>query len=229
MEHFSNILDRAAERKGGEQHLSALLSSPLDNKQVALLPDDRCLAEITKVVFQSGFAWRVIEHKWAGFEEAFWKFDANKLVLLDDSHLQRLLQDTRIVRNGQKIRTVPLNAQLILDCQREYGSFGAFIAQWPEQDIIGLWTYLKKHGARLGGNSASYILRRLGKDTFVLSKDVNALLIAHDIIDKPATSKTALKAVQHTFNEWQQQSGLSLTQISQIVALSVGNNDRQVA
>ncbi|MBW8192095.1 DNA-3-methyladenine glycosylase I [Neiella marina] len=226
MEHFSHTLARAIERKGGEQQLFSLLTSPVQSHQLQALTDADCLAQITKVVFQSGFAWRVIEHKWAGFEKAFWQFDPNKLVLLDDSHIERLMQNTDIVRNGQKIKTVPINAQLMLDIRQQHGSFGQFLAEWPEQDITGLWLYLKKHGARLGGNSASFVLRRLGKDTFVLSRDVTAHLINQGVIDKPATSKTALKQVQQAFNTWQQQVSLPLTQLSQIIALSVGSNER---
>lgn len=226
MEHFSHTLARATERKGGEQQLASLLSQPASAEQLMTLNDAECLAQITKVVFQSGFAWRVIEQKWPGFEKAFWQFDPNKLVLLDDGHIERLMQNSEIVRNGQKIKTVPINAQLILDVKRQHGSFGQFLAQWPTDDIIGLWQYLKKHGARLGGNSASFVLRRLGKDTFVLSRDVTAHLINQGVIDKPATSKTALKQVQQAFNTWQQQVPLPLTQLSQIIALSVGSNER---
>ncbi|HAG41377.1 MAG TPA: 3-methyladenine DNA glycosylase, partial [Pseudoalteromonas sp.] len=40
------------------------------------------------------------------------------------------------------------------------------VANWPGDDTIGLWAYLKKHGARLGGNTGPYALRALGKDTF---------------------------------------------------------------
>ncbi|MBD1391410.1 DNA-3-methyladenine glycosylase I [Neiella sp. HB171785] len=228
MEHFSQTLARAAERKGGEQNLFNLVSAPLPEQQLLAQTDDRCLAIMTKVVFQSGFSWRVIEQKWQGFEDAFWQFDPHKLVLLDDSHIERLMNDTRIVRNGQKIKTVPLNAQFVLDTANDHGSFARFIAQWPVDDITGLWLHLKQHGARLGGNSASFVLRRMGKDTFVLSRDVTAHLIAQGVIDKPVTSKTALKQVQHAFNTWQQQVALPMTQLSQIIGLSVGSNERQV-
>ncbi|GGA67477.1 3-methyladenine DNA glycosylase [Neiella marina] len=228
MEHFSQTLARAAERKGGEQNLFSMVSAPASEQDLLAQPDDRCLAITTKIVFQSGFAWRVIDQKWPGFEQAFWQFDPNKLVLLDDSHIERLMNDTRIVRNGQKIKTVPLNAQFILDTAKAHGSFAQFVSQWPVEDITGLWLYLKKHGSRLGGNSASFVLRRMGKDTFVLSRDVTAHLIAQGVIDKPATSQTALKHVQQAFNTWQQQVGLPMTQLSQIIGLSVGNNERQV-
>jgi 3-methyladenine DNA glycosylase Tag len=65
-------------------------------------------------------------------------------------HLERLMQDARIIRHLGKLKSVPRNAQFILDVEQEKGSFGALIADWPVTDIVGLWTYLKKHGQSVG-------------------------------------------------------------------------------
>jgi hypothetical protein len=45
-------------------------------------------------------------------------------------------------------------------------------------------------------------------------------LIVEGVVEKAPTSKTAMKAVQHAFNEWQAQSGKSLTEISRVLAMS---------
>jgi 3-methyladenine DNA glycosylase Tag len=103
--------------------------------------------------------------------------------------------------------------------------FNRFIAEWPTDNIIGLWAWLKKHGARLGGNTGPYTLRQLGKDTFLLSRDIEAYLRVHEIIDGGLQSKKSLQAAQDFFNEMQQQSGLSLQEISQVIAFSVGDNN----
>ena len=81
--------------------------------------------------------------------------------------------------------------------------------------------------ARLGGNTGPYTLRKMGKDTFILSRDVEAYLRVHDIIDGGVQSKKSLKAAQEFFNQMHQQSGLSLQEISQIIAFSVGDNHIQ--
>ncbi|RCU43803.1 MULTISPECIES: DNA-3-methyladenine glycosylase I [Corallincola] len=224
IEVFDRIYQRAAERKGGERALEFLLSTPLNANELCQIPDHRYLSTMTKVIFQSGFVWRVIENKWPAFEEAFFGFEPEKMVMLGDAHIDRLLQDARIVRNGQKIATVPKNAQMILDVSKQHGSFAQFIADWPGTDITGLWLWLKKHGARLGGNSSAYLLRRMGKDTFVLSKDVVAHLIGAGVVDKAPSSQRDLKATQTAFNHWAEQSGRSLTEISQVIAYSVGDN-----
>ncbi len=43
IEKFDAIYQRAAERKGGEDQLEALLSHPLSKEELAAIPDDRWL------------------------------------------------------------------------------------------------------------------------------------------------------------------------------------------
>ncbi|MGY5450045.1 DNA-3-methyladenine glycosylase I [Agarivorans sp. MS3-6] len=224
VEDFSSIWQRAAERKGGDAALQQILTTPLSSEYLAGISDDRWLSTFTKTIFQSGFVWRVVENKWPDFERAFFDFDPEKMLMLDDSHIERLCNDASIIRNRQKIITVPHNAQLIIDIAREHGSFAKFIAQWPSDDIVGLWLMLKKQGARLGGNSASYALRRMGKDTFILSNDVVGYLVSRGVVNKAPTSAKGLNAVQQVFNGWQLQSSMPLTVISQVVAYSFGEN-----
>jgi len=52
-------------------------------------------------------------------------------------------------------------------------------------------------------------------------RDVTTRLIVEGVIDKPATSKTALRVVQAAFNTWMEQSGKSLTEISRVLAMSL--------
>lgn len=133
-------------------------------------------------------------------------------------------KDTDIIRNLKKVMTIRDNALMIADIQKSHSSFAQFIAEWPSDNIIGLWLYLKKHGSRLGGNTGPYALRTLGKDTFLLSRDVEGYFKSYDIISGGTTSKRSLEAIQNTFNEWQQQSQRSLQDISQIVSMATGDN-----
>ena len=224
MEKFSNIFSRAAERKGGEMNLNRLLSQPLNVAQLSTLPDSAWLSEFTKKVFQSGFYWSVIEKKWPGFEEVFWRFDVDALLMMSPEQVERAASDERIVRNYKKVQTVQANALMIREVAEQHGSFSQFVANWPNDDIVGLWAYLKKHGARLGGNTGPYALRVLGKDTFLLSRDCESYLRAHQIIDGGLQTKKSLAAIQAFFNELQQQSGLSFQELSQIVSYSCGDN-----
>jgi len=101
------------------------------------------------------------------------------------------------------------------------GSADSFIRNWPVEDYFGLLTYLQKQGSHLGANTASYALRFSGIPSIILSKDVTAALIQAEIIDKPATSKSAKKAVQEAFNAWSEQSGENLSYVSRVLAHSI--------
>lgn len=223
-EPFERIYQRACERKGGPAALNALLGQSASADQLVAIPDNLLLAELTKKVFQSGFVWRVVRQKWPGFCQVFFDFDIEKMLLMSDDMLDAKARDERIIRNAAKVYTIRHNAQMIADIAAKHGSFGRFIANWPSNDIIGLWAYLKQHGARLGGNTGPYALRAIGKDTFILTEDVEAYLRATHVFDGGINSKRSLGQIQSQFNVWQQQSARSLQQISQIIALSVGEN-----
>jgi 3-methyladenine DNA glycosylase Tag len=228
LEPIANIYDRACERKGGKRALQFLLSPDLGAPSIAQLTDDRLLSAFTKKIFQSGFVWRVVENKWPEFETSFFNFNIEKILMMPDEMLERKASDPKIIRNFNKVKTIKANAQMIFEEQQNGHSFAEFIHQWPANDIIGLWAYLKKNGQRLGGNTGPYSLRALGKDTFLLTRDIEAYFRAHDIISGGIQSKTSLNAIQLAFNEWQQESDFSLAQLSRLVAYATGDNHIQV-
>ena len=220
MRHFDEIFEIAAERKGGAEALAAMLEPPKPVEEVTQIPEDRWLSTITRAIFQAGFSWKVIEAKWDGFEAAFDGFDVGRCAFMDDEKFDALVSDTRIVRNPIKIATVRDNASFLLEL-RDEGGAGMVLGGWPSEDFAGLLETLKKRGSHLGGTSAQYAMRVMGRDAFILSQDVTARLIAERVIDKPASSKTAMKAVQAAFNTWMEQSGRSLNEISRVLALSL--------
>ena len=224
MRSFEEIHAIASARHGGTDALHAKMegghSQPLSPAALAELPDTHWLEVFTKCVFQAGFSWKVIDAKWDGFMAAFDGFDVGRCAFMDDEKFDALLTDTRIVRNGAKIATVRDNAAFLLDL-RDEGGAGKVLGGWPSEDYIGLLEMLKKRGSRLGGATGQYAMRFARRDSFILSRDVTARLIAEGIIDKPATSKRAMRAVQDAFNTWRAESGRSLTEISRVLAMSV--------
>jgi len=221
LETFRTVLHRAAYRHGGEDMLMSKISSGQMQHDSAPKSDERWLAEFTKRVFQAGFSWKVIEAKWAGFEEVFWKFNIARCARIDLDDMEKLTTDKRIVRNPVKIKTVAPNAAMIQKMSEEAGSADKFIRYWPRENFIGLLEYLQKNGSHLGPNTACYALRFSGVPSFILSKDVTAALIHADIIDKPATSKRAKLAVQNAFNSWHDETGHDFTTLSRILAMSI--------
>ena len=145
MRQFNDIYLQVLDLKGNdEKAILKDLPKPLSKTKLKKISDDRYLAELTKCIFRSGFIWRVIDAKWDGFEEAFFQFNPDKLVLLSDEQLEKYTQDERIVRNFQKIKTVRDNAGLILRMQKSHQSFSNFIAEWPCSDLNGLFDDIKK-------------------------------------------------------------------------------------
>jgi len=223
MESFARIRQRASKRHGGPAALAALMPAVRSTRALADSKDDRWLAQMTRCVFQAGFVWRVIDNKWDGFEEVFFGFPPHKIVMLSPEQIDRFAANTRIVRNRQKVQSVQANAQFILDVAREHGSFGRFVAQWPAHDLIALFEVLKTRGSRLGGMTGQRVLRNMGRDTFIVTADVVRCLrnAGADIGDNP-TSKRELRLIQHTFNQWHEESGLPYSHISLTCALSLG-------
>jgi 3-methyladenine DNA glycosylase Tag len=226
MPSFKKIRERAAKRKGGEAVLDRLLGAKPDNAALAKVPDDRILSTMAERIFSAGFVWRVIEQKWPGFEEAFLGFEPRTLLFQPEDFWHELSSDKRIVRNGQKIMSVRENAAFVERVSKEHGSFGKFLAAWPADDQIGLTAHLGKHGSRLGGATGQYLLRWLGWDTYIVSRDMAAALrdAGLDIAEAP-TSKKDLKKVQDQINAWAKETGLPRMHISRILSMSIGENN----
>lgn len=218
---FQYFFDQAIARHGGQPAVIARLPKPASAVQISAITDDRFLAEITRCVFRAGFAWQVIENKWAGFEEAFAGFLPLYWQQVPPERLDVLAQDTRIVRNPQKIATVPLNARMIVEVAEQHGSFGAFLASWPSTEQHQLLAYLKKHGARLGGTAAQHVLRRVGWDGYVLTPDNLTALRNHNLLDASPYSKRGATQIQQVFNQWHTETGLPFSHLSRILSMSI--------
>lgn len=225
MKKFSVIKNRAAKRKGGADELEELLPVVSTVQKLRRVKDDRVLATMTRCINNAGFNWSVIDKKWPQFEQAFHGFDPVRLSMLSPDEWEAYAQDTRVVRNWQKISAVRANVAFVLEVSGQHGSFARFLANWPGSDQVGLLKYLKANGKRLGGNTGQYFLRFIGKDSFMLSRDVVTALqdAGVDINDQP-TSQRDLKRAQEAFNEWHEQTGLSYTNLSRIAAYSAGSN-----
>lgn len=92
------------------------------------LHDDRALFELlTLEGAQAGLSWSTILKRREGYRRAFAQFDIPSVASFGDVDLQRLLADTGIIRNRQKLISTIGNAQRVLDLQREHGSFDAFL------------------------------------------------------------------------------------------------------
>lgn len=221
MTPFATIEALAIERHG-EAAITARLQTPKTPEALSAIPGDRFLSQATKCIFQSGFNWELIEQKWPRFEEVFDGFALSRWTLMTDDDVHELLKMKGIVANGAKIASVGENARYFAGLVQAAGSVGAHFARWRPEDYCANIEELRKNGARLGGMTGQMFLRRMGIDALIFSQDVTRALIREGIVTKAPTSARDLAAVQAAINRWRAESGRGLTQISQILALSVG-------
>ena len=220
---FEPILAMAENRKGGHAGLMALMQDVMPQDEFANIPDDRILSMMCRVINQAGFNWSVVVKKWPQFEEAFHGFNTDKLAMMPEGEWEAYTKDKRVVRNGQKIKAVMENTFFVRRMSEEHGSFAKFMLTYGPDRQIELMAYLKKHGSRLGGNTGMYFLRFLGRDSFILSRDVLMAIrnAGHSITQNP-TSKRDMNTIQQVFNDWHGETGLSYTYLSRIAGFSIG-------
>ncbi|MEU9322051.1 DNA-3-methyladenine glycosylase I [Streptomyces sp. NPDC048295] len=71
--------------------------------------------------FQAGLSWATILRKRPAFREAFDGFDPDIIACYDDQDAERLLADTGIVRNRQKILATIRNARATIELREAMG------------------------------------------------------------------------------------------------------------
>ncbi|GAA5316518.1 MAG: DNA-3-methyladenine glycosylase I [Candidatus Pelagadaptatus aseana] len=220
MRSFQSIYDTAVLHKGSAKAVESLLPDIRAESDLRELPNHYYLSEMSRRIFRAGLKHSMVDAKWPAFEQAFFEFDPYQVAMMSDEDLESLMQNDRIIRHFGKIKAVRGNAIWMLDVIREFGSFGALLADWPADNIVGLWTLLKKQGTQMGGQSGARFLRMVGKDTFLLTEDVVNVLKAEGVVDKMPTSQRDLLKAQEAFNQWQLESGRPMAEISRIVSFT---------
>lgn len=95
--------------------------------------DRRLFEKICLEGFQSGLSWLTILRKRENFRRAFKRFEPQVLARFNSRSVNRLVQDTGIVRNRAKIEATITNARLCLDLIDERGSLAAYVWSFEPQ------------------------------------------------------------------------------------------------
>ena len=216
---FFPILEAARTRLGAAA-LEARLPQPRSAAELKSVPDDRYLSQMSLRIFRAGLKHSLVDAKWPAFEEVFAGFEPRRVRAMSDEALEGLLGDARLIRHWGKLKSVRDNAAAMLEVAGEHGGFGAWLAAWPADDVVGLWEALAKRFSQMGGNSGPTFLRMVGKDTFILSPSVVAGL-KHWAGLAPPKNRTDRLAAQKVFGGWAAETGRPLCQLSLILACSV--------
>lgn len=95
---------------------------------------------------QAGLSWITILHRREGYRKAFANFDAEKIAAFTADDVERLMQDTGIIRNRLKVQATISNARIFLDLQKEFGSFCNYMRSFlPDgKPVINHWKSLSE-------------------------------------------------------------------------------------
>ncbi len=119
------------------------------------------LEVMSKVAFQSGMSWSIVEKKWDGTREALHDFDVLKVASLTAKQVSALANDARLIRNRRKIEGIVHNARTLIELEEEHGSFRKYLrAQGGFEPLV---KDLRKRFKFLGDFGAFYFLYVLGE------------------------------------------------------------------
>lgn len=85
--------------------------------------DNELFGRLILEINQAGMSWSIILNKKDNFRKAYDNFEIKTIANYGDKDFQRLMNDASIVRNKLKIGAAIHNAKVILELQKEYGSF----------------------------------------------------------------------------------------------------------
>lgn len=89
---------------------------------------------------QAGLSWITILKKQSNYQAAFHQFDPNKIILMTENDIEKLMQYKGIVRNRLKIISIIKNARSYLSIEATGQSFSDFIWQFVgHKPIVNKW------------------------------------------------------------------------------------------
>lgn len=89
--------------------------------------DQEMFERISLEGFQAGLSWITILKRREGFRKAFKNFDLRKVSRMNETDIERLMQDESIIRNRAKIEATIRNANLVLELQKNGQSISQIV------------------------------------------------------------------------------------------------------
>jgi DNA-3-methyladenine glycosylase I len=94
---------------------------------------------------QAGLSWSIVLNKREGYRRAFSEFDPNRVARYTEKRIQKMLVDSGIIRNRQKIESAVRNARAFLAVQEEFGSFDGYAWRFVGgQPKLNRWKLMKQ-------------------------------------------------------------------------------------
>lgn len=112
--------------------------------------DSQLFERLVLEINQAGLSWDTILKKQENFRKAFDNFEIKKIAKYGAKEKARLLKDAGIIRNRLKIEAVIHNAKVVLELQREFGSFSKWLKLHKDKSK-GDWIKLFKQTFKFTG------------------------------------------------------------------------------
>jgi len=116
---------------------------------------------MARVMFQAGISWRVVDSKWPGIRSAFRGFDPRRVARYRAADIERLMGDTRVIRNQRKLEAITANAREMVRLDAEYRGFKRYLDSLGDFETTR--KDLHKRLAFLGDAGTWYFLWMVGR------------------------------------------------------------------
>jgi DNA-3-methyladenine glycosylase I len=122
---------------------------------VPLHDDQRLFEFLILEGMQAGLSWMTILRKRENFRAAFDDFNPVKIARYDQQKVEKLMGNTGIIRNRQKILASIQNAKAFLEVQKEFGSFDTYMWQFVDgKPLVNAWKMMGDIPAKTGLSEA---------------------------------------------------------------------------
>ncbi len=127
-----------------------------------LQSDDELFGRLVLEINQAGLSWTTILNKKDNFFRAYDNFNLKRVAGYGEEDVRRLLNDAGIIRNKLKIAAAIHNAGIILELQREHGSFRNWLDAQHPLDKTAWVKLFKKTFKFTGGEITNEFLMSTG-------------------------------------------------------------------
>ena len=124
--------------------------------------DNELFERLILEINQAGLSWTTILNKQENFKKAYKNFDIKKVAAFKEKDFERLMNDAGIIRNRLKINAAIENAKIILQLQKEFGSFKKWMDHHHPKTKLEWVKIFKIHFKFTGGEIVNEFLMSTG-------------------------------------------------------------------
>jgi|ERR671922_2612376 3-methyladenine DNA glycosylase Tag len=107
---------------------------------------------MSRIGFEAGLSWRVVEAKWDDIRRGFHGFDPERVARMTPQAVEKLLDDERVIRSRSKIEATIDNAETMLALDAEHKGFRRYLRSHDDfeatvKDLRKRFKFVGDHGA----------------------------------------------------------------------------------